>query len=631
MMEEKACCEIRLDAPINNAQLMIDTQRILAKAPIETVIIRFGHRHGLDFGAWCFAKRSGRHVKKKVDTSTRLSARIEPIKNLASHIVTMSLTGKSLASAYTAMADWVIMGNWCEANGKEDFLNSPPLYHEALISFSGHLNTDHRAYSTRQRMQTVCRTFGEQMFPEEGYLFSNLPAIERPRGKNKNIPEPPTRQDVKTHLQTCEPLFVGITNFLVNEERFPYKLKIKNDFAWMTPDERYPLITSKILATDKTWASESMTFDYSKGCMRTIEEYRARARTTGDNYYFAAKDNYEASLELANKSTYSKYRIQVARIAHDSFVAMFTAATGINESPLRKLPWDAKYQIIQDEEVGMRVIKLRAQNKVITVRVKAPFIKHFKKFVSLRNYLCKDCDHPFLFIGFDGNTTSNYRILNTNILRRLHDRVRRLIDPDMPCLSYQSFRNYKDNYTAKEHGHEASRALLNHSERTQRNHYLKSNEQSAIDQIGKFNDVVNDFFGKPHPCSIPVGGCMSEGNPQESMQSPITVQPNCKNATGCLNCVHHKVHANHDDAWKLLSFEYVIKQMMQASASIEHFETIHGPTLETIDNLLTEMLSVNPSLEPTLIELRQDVYKNNSLTGYWQRQLERLVRLKVIA
>ena len=91
------------------------------------------------------------------------------------------------------------------------------------------------------------------------------------------------------------------------------------------------------------------------------------------------------------------------------------------------------------------------------------------------------------------------------------------------------------------------------------------------------------------------------------------------------------MHANHDDAWKLLSFEYVIKQMMQASASIEHFETIHGPTLKTIDNLLTEMLSVNPSLEPTLIELRQDVYKNNSLTGYWQRQLERLVRLKVIA
>ncbi|VVO68904.1 hypothetical protein PS880_01199 [Pseudomonas fluorescens] len=97
-----------------------------------------------------------------------------------------------------------------------------------------------------------------------------------------------------------------------------------------------------------------------------------------------------------------------------------------------------------------------------------------------------------------------------------------------------------------------------------------------------------------------------------------------------MNCVHYKVHANDEDAWKLLSFEYVTKQMIHASSSLEHFELIHGPTLQQIDHILNEMLSVNPSLQQKLEDLRKDVYDNNSLTAYWQRYLERLVRLKVV-
>jgi hypothetical protein len=309
---------------------------------------------------------------------------------------------------------------------------------------------------------------------------------------------------------------------------------------------------------------------------------------------------------------------------------MFVANTGINESPLRELPWDPNYEIIKDEEIGMRTIKFRANNKSITIRIKVGFIKHFKKFVELRGFLCEGSDHPYLFIGFNGNSKSNYRIMDTNILGRLNATLTRLIDPDVPFLSYKNYRNYKDNYTAKNHGHEASRILLGHSERTQRKNYLKANEKNAVDQIGKFNAVVNEFFNNPHHCSTPVGGCHGEGSPQKKIDTQIISEPNCKSEVGCLNCVHYKVHANDEDAWKLLSFEYVTKQMIHASSSLEHFELIHGPTLQQIDHILNEMLSVNPSLQQKLEDLRQDVYENNSLTAYWQRYLERLVRLKVV-
>lgn len=630
-MDCRLLLEIRLDVQVNNATLLHEAHQILARTPIESIIVRFSHRQAFDFGAWCFAKRFGGRARKKVDSSARLPKRLDRLEKLASYVITVSLTKKTLASAFTFVSDWVLMAKWCETNGLESFLDSAEEHRQALVKFTEHLNGDHREYQTRQRMQLACKTSGEHMFPEGSELFSNLPAIMRPPQKAKKIAEPPTRDAITHHLRTCEPLFVGLTDLLTHKTELPFKLEINGDFAWIMPDKKYPLITSKILAKAGAHSADSVTIDFSKGRMRTFEEFKTRSKEGCQKNYAKAIKAYARRLSEANATTDNEYRVRLGRFAHDSFVAMFVLNTGINESPLREIPWDAKYEISKDDEIGMRSIKFRANNKVIAVRVKAAFIKHFKKFVELRSYLCDGREHPYLFIGFDGNRNSNYRIMDTNILRRLHATLQRLVDPNIPCLSFHNFRDYKDNYTAKNHGHEASRIILGHSERTQRKNYLKSNEHSAVDQIGRFNAVVNEFFTTPHACTTPVGGCEQEGSPQKTNNSNTTSEPNCKNEAGCLNCVHHKVHATQDDAWKLLSFEYVTKQMIQASSSAEHFELIHTPTLQHIEGLLNKILAVNPSLGPKLEELRFNVYENNSLTPYWQRHLERLVRLKVIS
>lgn len=630
-MNDRLCCEIRLDVQVNHAELLTEAQRVLASNPIESILVRFSHRHAFDFGALCFGERSGRSARRKVDLSTHLPKRLARMKCLASHIITMTLTRTALSSGYSAVADWVLMAKWCEANGFEDFLDTSELYHNALVAFSEHLNGDHREYITRKRMQTVCIAAGEQMFSEENYSFAKLPVILRPLEKITNEIEPPSQDSVKHHLQTCEPLFMGLTNFLKKNEPMPFKLKLNDGYAWLLPDDKYPIITSKILDKGGVRTAGSVYFDYSEARMRTFEEYQSRSRSPRKSDHNEASEIYALRLKLANSSQDNIYRASLARIAHDSFVSMFVAATAINESPLREIPWDPKYKIVKTEEIGIRSIKFRADNKEVIVRVKASFIKYFKKYIELRNYLCAEIEHPYLFIGFDGNKLSNYRIPDTNILRRLHDRIRRLVDPNAPCLSYQCFRNYKDNYVAKEHGPGASRILLGHSERTQRASYLKVNEQSAVDQIGKFHAVVNKFFGSPHPCSTPVGGCTSEGSPVKEENSTSASEPDCKSEVGCLSCIHHKVHANREDAWKLLSLEFVTKEMIHSSASLEHFNIIHGPTLEKIQILLNEMLLVNPSLEKILKALRAEVYEHNTLTDYWQRHLERLVRLKIIA
>lgn len=630
-MDDRPLCEIRLDSQVNSAILLQEAHQVLARTPIESILVRFSHRQAFDFGAWCFAERFGGRAWKNVDSSTRLPKRIDKLEKLASHVITLTLTKKTLASAFTYISDWVLMAKWCEANGLETFLDSAEEHYQAMVKFTDHINSDHRAYQTRQRMQHTAKTAGEYMFPEESDLFSNLPAIMRPRQKLKKVAEPPTQNAITHHLRICEPLFVGLTNLLTQNTELPYKLNVNGDFAWVMPDKKYPLITGKILEKPGAHSTDSVTIDYSQGGMRSFEDYQGRSEAGCPKYYARAIKSYAKRLSEANSTTDNEYRIRLGRLAHDSFVAMFVLNTGINESPLREIPWDPNFQVSKDDEIGMRSIKFRADNKIITVRVKVAFIKHFNKFLELRSYLCGEIEHPYLFIGFDGNRNTNYRIMDVNSLRRLHSSLQKLVDPTTPCLSFHNFRDYKDNYTAKNHGHEASRIILGHSERTQRRNYLKSNEYTAVDQIGKFNKVVNEFFSSPHPCATPVGGCEQEGRPVKNTDSRATSEPNCKNEAGCLNCVYHKVHANQDDAWKLLSFEYVIKQMIQASSSIEHFELIHGPTLQQINELLTRMLAVNPSLGQKLEELRLEVYENNSLTNYWQRYLERLVRLKVIS
>jgi hypothetical protein len=628
-MHYRSRCEIRLDTQINNATLLADAQNVLATNPIESIIIRFNHRHAFDVGAWCFASRTGARAWKEVDLSTRLPKRSVNLKILASHIITASLTSIAPTSGYSSVNDWAGMANWCEANGWFSFLESPELYYEALTRFTAYLNSDHRAYTTRKRIHTACKTFGQQMFPEEVYLPTKTSKVQRPREKQTKITESPSEDSVKRHLQICEPVFVGLTELLVSNTDLPHKLKVDQDCAWIMPDSKYPMITSKILSTAGIHSTASVTINYSEGRMRTQEEYNARSSNSCTKAYKKALKAFASRLSLANSTKDNEYRVRLGRYAHDCFVAMFVANTGINESPLRELPWDPNYEIIKDEEIGMRTIKFRANNKIITVRIKAEFIKHFKKFVELRAFLCEGVDHPYLFIGFNGNSKSNYRILDTNILGRLNVSLARLIDPDVPFLSYKNYRNYKDNYTAKNHGHEASRILLGHSERTQRKNYLKANEKNAVDQIGEFHSVVNEFFNSPHHCSTPVGSCSSEGSPQKRIDTQTISEPTCKNEAGCLGCVHHKVHPNEEDALKLLSFEYVTKQMIHSSSSLEHFELIHGPTLQQIDKILNEMLSVKPSLRQKLEDLKTDVYDNNNLTAYWQRHLERLVRLKV--
>lgn len=624
--------EIRIDGLVNNAKLLKLAQSTLASTPIEKIVIRFNHRHAFDFGAWCFAKRFGNRATKAVSISTRLPKRLATLKNMASHVITKSLTSNAATTGYSMMADWVIMAEWCEKNGYQDFLNTPAEYHEALKAFSVHLNNDHRQYTTRRRMRSVCQKLGEAGFVDSEYVFTaRLPPIIRPRNTTTALQSAPSETTVKHHLQVCEPLFTKLTNFLTTDCKFPHSLHFKDHFVWLVADKRYPIISQKVLAKDGKLSANCTTFDYSEGRMRTWQEYLKRTESTvAQRSYYVAKKAYSARMAEANDSDDNQYRIRVGRIAHDSFVSMFVAATGINESPLRALPWDAEFKI-ESDEIGFKVIKFRGNNKIITVKVKSSFIKHFQKYIQLRNFLCKKIDHHYLFIGFNGNTMLNTRMLDTNILNRLHASLHLLVDPDLPRLSYRAFRDYKDNFIAKAHGNEASRNVLQHSEKTQLKSYLKANEQTAVDQINKFHSAVNAFFGTPHPCATPLGGCESEGTPEVISDGLGAATPDCKTSVGCLNCVNYKAHANREDAWKLISFEYITKQMIQSSAHIAHFHATHGHTLEQIESLLNDMASFAPDMIDTITELRKEVYENNSLTDYWQRHIERLVKLKIIS
>ncbi len=619
--------EIKLNIPMNNAELMTKAQLQLESQPIQCTVFRFSYRHGFDMGAWCYSRHWGNKLIKNVDPESQLMHRLVPLKNLASQIITLGMTRLSLLTCHSKLGDWGGLMQWAERNQMTELLRSPSDYHQALQQFSHNLTNDPRSVITKKRVRSSCIEFGEYLFPDDSFDFNaSVQPINSSRNKKQISLEPPSENEMTRFLSITESLFTELTKFLLTDQKFPYLMPIENESVWLVTEER-PYVSASVLAKGHARTAGTVVFDYTTGLPRPWESYVAHAKRPTSSHYKSSIKDYEIRLEAANDDPYHFTRVRLARIAHDCFVAMFTAASGLNESPIRNLPWSNKIEIAS-EKSGLRTIKIRALNKTVNFDVKPNFLKYLKLYFKLRDYLCKNTAHEYLFIGFTGDKASNFRMLDSNILRRLNDRIRRSTDPEFPRLSYKKLRDYKENYTVTKHGAEAARHILQHSSSTQRKHYLKSNEKTAVDKIGAFFQEANKFFSEPYPVATPAGGCANEGSPDGNISTGQV--PDCKNSIGCLNCKNFKVHADQNDAWKLISMEYVIRELISCCKNKEHFDETHGADLSRINKILTKMVTINPDMKETIDTLRVEVYEQDNLTDYWQRHLERLVKLGII-
>lgn len=312
-----------------------------------------------------------------------------------------------------------------------------------------------------------------------------------------------------------------------------------------------------------------------------------------------------------------------------AFIPLFVANSAINESQLRKLTWSADYEITNSENAGFVVIKGRAGDLEQSFEVKKTFIKHFKKYLALRKYLCGDETRSLLFLRFTRNKLLESPIATAPV-EYFNVRMRFFIDPEFRGLTYRQLRKYKPVYLlSKKYSVSVVAAMIQSSGDTTLKHYSEAEEKTAIDEISATLNFIISILEKESSTDTPSGSC-GGGTSSEVETPPDQYEPNCRNFVGCIYCKEFRLHVDEETIRKILSMRYVTAERLNSCSDMDQFQALHGKALERLDTLISDLIKVKPEAKPMIDRIRNEIEQYCMLSPYWEMLYHRLLKLKVI-
>ena len=610
-------------------------QPVLKNVPIQNLVLRITQARRFDIGALCYTERFKflRAAVKFVESESLRIDRCVALDNFISAHITDFYTESSNLTFYADILKTNAVFTWCDKNGYEDFLISPEAYKNALKSYSHNLlvriNDSDLDKLTGGLLQSTAIKIGYDFFPDcHENFYNDIPIISIAGARKKSTPVP-TASSMADHLTLCDCIFRELTTFLLEFRDFPCRMPFMSEYVWLLPGE-YFFVTKRFIEKNKNKIASNIFWDYEKGCLRPLDDCFA---LTSQLKYQIVRQHKEAEqlLNDANSDYYHEKRFRLGKLAHDAFISLFIANTGFNETQARNLPSCESYSIENSTTHGFSEIKMRAGGRVININVKKTFIKDFERYLLLREYLCAGTDWPYLFLGM---TCHGYGVagkLHVDAIKRFNDRIVNYVNPDFKGLSYRQLRKYKSNYLlSKDHSLATVSAVMQTSPSTVLSSYADAEENTAIDEISsmmhRLISVLDDYAG----AKTPAGDCTDSDNARAEISPPQGYEPNCKSFEGCIFCLNFKTHARAEDIRKLLSMRFVINEYMASCSDHDHFQKVHGPAIAQIDRIIQELLSVRPDLAVLVKKVSDDVTNNFELDPYWERQYERLLKLKVM-
>ncbi|GID06836.1 hypothetical protein [Pseudomonas sp. 008] len=610
-----------------------ECQREIEQIPIEGLILRCTEERRFDIGALCYQNRIKitRAVVKKVDLYSLRKERTKAIRAWVVQKITLFYTSISAATIYHFATELTALFDWADSSDFEELLVSPEKYHEALQAYTQNLNRQigkEKSRLTASRRQSMALHSGPIFFPETAINFrDDLPIISN-KGETYNPTEPPLQQEIEAYLTPCQYLFDGLTDFVLGFEKFPAKIPFMTEYLWLLPAE-YPVISKRVYS-ETTKARSNIVWDYENGQIRTFEE--AVKLSIRNDYQV----NYE--LEVAHTALYKANldqrhakRMKLARIAHDAFISLFVANSGMNEQPLRDLLYNCSYETFESSEKGFIGIKIRADGREVKFSIKKTFTKHFDKFIRLRRFIDEESRHRFLFMGMSAAGDSIGGQVGLSAISRHNERIKRYLIPDFKGLTYRKLRKYKSNYLLSQgHSVQIVSALLQTNEQTILNSYAQANEGTAIAEITammkRLVELLNDYSGE----ETPAGDCADIAGRSEVITPPPDYEPNCKNFEGCIFCSQFRTHATEPSIRKLLSMRFVTLEYLNSCADKSHFDKVHGAAIAQIDRIILELREHRPDLSGSVDKISAEISTEFKLSDYWKRFYHRMVQLKVM-
>lgn len=610
---------------------------------IQTTILRFPSGSTIDIGSLCYldrdesaifsnsSQRRRKNSGRKVNVESIDNARTEAVGILIKYISdAMSFGGSRPETIRDRLSRLLPFMDWADKNNYQktlvDLNSSKESFREYVNFLREKVNSNTLSVNGAARQQfTVLRVL-EDIFDEDS--FSNGINLIRTNISSKVTTSPPEEEAQAKVLSLCEHLFDSIHTFITEFKPYPFPLtapafaKYQDNKIWIFPTTSW--FKHLDLANER-----SIGYNYAEGRLSTMPEISA-ALGEPKTHPSTIKRKMEKSknqIEASNNNIYDIHRLHQAMNSLQFFIILFLSETGINWSQLINLTWSDDYEVEASRQL-FRVIKWRANNKLVCFEVSSSFIPKFKKFLSIRKYLLQDHECNWLFFSKGFKRTSEPTQMKET-LNHTYDILRKIYPHVAPIKSRQ-WRSAKSDWLIRNTDPATTALILQNSEKTVLASYTAGSETSQIQEISKYlNEISNTVLKNRKKIngekSHSLGICTDHGLPSQD-KSNTSIKPDCKNSEGCLFCEKFKIHADDTDTRKLISCRYCINQTTHLTqGTIFHKESIH-PILTRISELLAEIAKKNPTV---VNKITEEVEVFGELDPYWGRKLEMLIELGI--
>jgi hypothetical protein len=603
----------------------------------EQVVLRFGDGGGTtDVGALCYLRRGknqrlrGR-LGREIDLSSYSAKRADRVMALIDHISQEASQGGRRTVTLKHMVDRLINSfmDWADSNGHHDALDTADAAREAFRGYSSYVQdcVGQNLISTTTGAQYQAKVLALLSgFHEVDDLHRGIRLLQQENAEAAT--SPPLADDQARVLAMCEALFDGLTELVLEGRPYPFKLAMpgylnwNSVYLWVFPT-RYWCMPPHAIAVRGSMKYPYWKYDYVNGRVTPRDELSTLLGYDG----YGENHRATARVKEANADLNHISRRQVGIVAHNAFVVLFAANTGMNRSQLLSLPWAGQHDVTTERQ-GFRVIKWRANNRVCHFEIEASFLPRFRRFLELRNYLLSSAPYDGLFCTLGRETEPAPGPMLPSVVGAFFELLRTL-DPQLPIIGFRQWRAAKSDWLVRNTDPATAAMILQNSEQTVLKAYAAGSESVQREEMSAFfasvrEVVINRGERIENAVERAVGVCTSFGAPTQCEGS---ITPDCRQVEGCLFCAHYKVHADECDTKKLLSCRYCLHQTSHLASSEEQFQQMFGPILDRIQVLLDEI----NLRDPGIVDRLHPEVEAGDLDPYWASKMEMLINLEVAA
>jgi len=607
-----------------------------------------GYTRPVYIGAWCYTEKKRYSSRSYTDSvisnyhqikqSSLTSGRVKFVNRVLIWLVSMKEMGRSPRTIKTNFGQFVFFLIWCDEQ-HQDFLSSDNRVVDGYEQYSEHLidrySSNQLSINSASTYQGVvrdalCVILGEDNVAE----IQSMNKIYR-SPKRAKLVKPPNRKIAGQNIILLYTVFDELTKFLLDFAAFPIKLNLNHDTFCMFPikDTVFTPVSSGVGFNKTEKYKTYIGFNFSEGRLSTYDEVfdlltmQWKKQVTP---FVVKQVIHKASEKLYKANTQKDHniRLRLANMAMSCFTMMFIAATGMNLAQVSDIKMSDLTRDL-DGFINFEQYKARAGDKHVEYYLGFKYSKIFDRYLELRKSVIEifklgEVERIFFRAGY-----GQHKNIDMSFSVSLAEDIRLWYKFDC-IVRAKEWRAFKGFNLFKKYGPVKAANVLQNRVSTTLKNYSDPDEENAKVNLTKFFESFSDLLiadQKDQLERIAVGRCLSTGNPSLLSEGTVAT-PNCKNHEGCLFCANYRVHADGEDLFKLLSYQYIISETryLQKHNSDEYGR--YDAIIARINFILEKIKNSGKVSQHDIQRVSHDV-KLGHLSPYWQNKMALLIDLDV--